>query len=69
MYFDRKIGSYIMIAIVEGAISYCGDIEFPGIYVRLDHPSIWNFIASSLKPKSNGKYEKPEILFSAEKKR
>jgi hypothetical protein len=56
MYFDRKLGSYILIAIVEGAIRDCGDIDFPGIYVRLDHPSIWNFIDSSLKPKSNGKF-------------
>jgi hypothetical protein len=67
MYFDHKIGSYFMIAIIEGGISYCGDIDFPGIYVRLDHPSIWNFIASSLKP--NGKYENLRFYFSAEKKR
>jgi hypothetical protein len=44
MYFDDKIRSYVMIAIVEGAIGECGDIDFPGIYVRLDHPVIWNFI-------------------------
>ncbi len=56
MYLDRKLGSYVMIAIVEGAIRDCGDIDFPGIYVRLDHSSIWNFIDSTLKPKSNGKF-------------
>ena len=30
----------------KGAVRDCGDDEYPGIYVRLDHPSVWNFIAS-----------------------
>jgi hypothetical protein len=30
----------------KGAVRDCGDEEYPGIYVRLDHPSVWNFIAS-----------------------
>jgi len=30
----------------KGAVRDCGDDEYPGIYVRLDHPSVWNFISS-----------------------
>jgi hypothetical protein len=44
MYFDRKIQRFIAIAIVEGSIGDCGDIDVPGIYVRLDYPSILSFI-------------------------
>jgi hypothetical protein len=33
-----------------GAVRDCGDDEYPGIYVRLDHPSIWFFIASVIWP-------------------
>jgi hypothetical protein len=54
MFLDRKIGRYILIAIVEGAIRDCGDVDFPGIYVRMDHPSILDFIESNIKPKSKG---------------
>jgi hypothetical protein len=50
MYFDYKIKGYTQIATVEGAIRDCGDIDFPGIYVRLDHPSIFQFIEQNLMP-------------------
>jgi hypothetical protein len=56
MYFDHKTKRYIQIATVEGAVRNCGDIDFPGIYVRLDHPSIFYFIEESTMPQSNGKY-------------
>jgi secreted trypsin-like serine protease len=41
---------YIQIATVEGGVGDCGDRDYPGIYVRLDHPSIWNFIATTINP-------------------
>ena len=31
---------------LQGAVRECGDKEFPGIYVRLDHPSVLDFIYS-----------------------
>ncbi len=37
------------IAIVQGAVRDCGDIDFPGIYIRVDDPSILNFIKSGIK--------------------
>jgi hypothetical protein len=30
----------------QGAVRECGDDEFPGIYVRLDHPSVLDYIYS-----------------------
>jgi secreted trypsin-like serine protease len=42
---DRK---YIQIATVRGGVGECGDRDYPGIFVRLDHPSIWNFIHSTV---------------------
>jgi hypothetical protein len=37
----------------KGAVRDCGDDEYPGIYVRLDHPSVWNFISSITKTGTN----------------
>jgi hypothetical protein len=34
----------------QGAVQECGDDEFPGIYVRLDHPSVLDFINSIIGP-------------------
>ena len=41
-------GKFVQIAIVEGGVGGCGYDEYPGIFVRLDHPSIWSFIASKI---------------------
>jgi hypothetical protein len=51
--FYRSSKGYIQIATVEGGIRDCGDIEYPGIYVRLDHPAIWHFIESVIMPTSS----------------
>ena len=40
--------SGIQIAIVEGGIRHCGDVDYPGLYIRLADPSIWNFVTSTL---------------------
>ena len=38
----------VQIAIVQGGVRDCGDVEYPGIFVRLDDPSVWNFIRTPL---------------------
>ena len=48
MYRDEE-GKFIQIATVEGGVGECGDKDYPGIFVRLDHPSIWEFISSTMK--------------------
>jgi secreted trypsin-like serine protease len=49
MYFDFESKAFVQIATVHGGVGACGDLEYPGIYVRLDHPSILKFIANALK--------------------
>ena len=46
MYYDFTRKGYVQIATVHGAVRDCGDEEYPGIYVRLDYPTIYNFISS-----------------------
>ncbi len=45
------------IAIVQGGIRNCGDLDYPGIFVRLDDPAVFNFINSvvSNNNKTGGK--------------
>ncbi len=50
MHYDFSRVGYVQIATVEGGVGVCGDERYPGIFVRLDHPSIWNFIASTINP-------------------
>jgi hypothetical protein len=52
MYKDDDSRKYIQIATVRGGVGDCGDDEYPGIFVRVDHPSIWDFISSTMKGKS-----------------
>ena len=50
MYQDvEQDQQWSQIAIVQGAVRDCGDIDFPGIYIRLDDPEILNFIKSSIE--------------------
>ena len=51
MYKDDDSGKFIQIATVRGGVGECGDDEYPGIFVRVDHPSIWKFISSTVKSK------------------
>ena len=58
---DLETKRWIQIGTVQGAVGSCGDIEFPGIYVRLNHPSVSNFIDSvifPLKKQTKGKMKK-----------
>jgi hypothetical protein len=45
---------YTQIGLVSGAVGECGDGRFPGIYVRINHPEIMEFINSvtSLVPEA-----------------
>ncbi len=54
---ERK---FVQIAIVEGGVGECGDRDYPGIFVRLDHPSIWNFIASSINKQTQNSLTEEE---------
>jgi secreted trypsin-like serine protease len=51
MYKDDDTGKFFQIATVRGGVGECGDDEYPGIFVRVDHPSIWKFISSTTKSK------------------
>jgi len=43
--FNTKTVQYLQVGIVTGGVSTnCGDQDFPGVYVRLDHPDILTFI-------------------------
>ncbi len=53
MQLNRSDKSWIQFAIVQGSIGECGDIDYPGIYVRLDHSSIMSFITWTIG-KSSG---------------
>ena len=41
--FNKK---WTQIGIVHGAIGECGEKDYPGIYVRLNHPLVLDFITS-----------------------
>ena len=56
MYKDDD-GRYIQIATVRGAVGECGDRAYPGIFVRVDHPSVWSFISSVIMPQSKEQNE------------
>ena len=49
-----KVFSGIQIASVQGGISQCGSIDFPGIFIRLDDTKVHEFIHSVIKNKNGG---------------
>ncbi len=51
MYQNSETDSWIQIATVHGAVRDCGDSDFPGIYIRLDDPTVFNFIFPTIFPK------------------
>ncbi len=54
MYKDADSGKFIQIAIAGGGVGECGDGDYPGIFGRVDDPSIWYFIASTINPINPG---------------
>ncbi len=50
MYLDlERDKQWVQIAIVQGAIRDCGDVDFPGLYIRIDDSSILNFIKTTME--------------------
>ena len=43
---------WIQIGIVQGGVGECGDKDYPGIYIRLNHPLVLNFITSTVESKT-----------------
>ena len=48
---DTPYRHYEVIGIVSAGVGECGDSELPGIYVRVEHPEIFNFIQSVIGKK------------------
>ncbi len=49
MYYAVEQGArWVQIAVVQGAVNKCGDIDYPGLYIKLSDPSIFNFIKSAI---------------------
>ncbi len=57
MYLDSDIDRWIQIATVYGGIRDCGDIDFPGLYIRLEDPEVFNFIQSIINPNFKGLFQ------------
>ncbi len=50
MYQDlERDQRWIQIATVQGGIRDCGDPDYPGLYIRLDDPSVLEFINESIQ--------------------
>ena len=43
--------SGILIATVRGGIRDCGDVDYPGLFVNLLDPSVWNFVMETTSMK------------------
>jgi secreted trypsin-like serine protease len=61
MYQDDINEKWIQIATVQGGIRNCGDLEYPGLYIRLDDPNVFSFIKSVLSETYNGKLIKVNL--------
>jgi len=53
MYRDSDKDHWIQIATVQGGIRDCGDVDFPGLYIRLDDPGVFKFIKSVISSTGN----------------
>ena len=51
MQYNVRTRQWTLIATVQGQIGDCGNNDFPGIYVRLNHPLVLGFVNSVLNPK------------------
>ena len=59
-YNGTKYGRrYIQIGTVHGSVESCSD-RFPGIYVRLEEPSIFSFVKSNGEVNGNSFYTAPK---------
>ena len=55
MYYELETNSWIQFATVQGSVGDCGDIEYPGIYIRLDNLPVLSFISKTIKHNSGNK--------------
>lgn len=46
MIYDSERQSYTQIATVKGSVAECGDKTWHGIYVRINHPTVFSFVQS-----------------------
>jgi hypothetical protein len=51
-FYDFDNNRYQQVGVVHGSVSDCGLSEFPGIYARLDDPTIFNFLKSATQEAS-----------------
>ncbi len=54
IYQDSLTDQWIQIATVQGGIRDCGDADYPGLYIRLDDPTVFSFIKSALSDSYQG---------------
>ena len=50
---DLTTQKWTQIGIVHGSIGACGDVNYPGIYVRINHPTVNYFISNILENKTS----------------
>ncbi len=53
---DFETDRWIQIATVQGAIRDCGDADYPGLYIRLDDPNVFNFIDTTIFSNYRGNF-------------
>ena len=60
-----KVGSnsWVQIATVFGALGTCGDPNFPGLFVRIDDPKIFEFIQSTLTTSTLSTYKEGNLSY------
>jgi secreted trypsin-like serine protease len=58
MYYQRKTNNWVQFATVQGAVRDCGDVDYPGIYVRMDHFSVMSFILRAIGKKTGKVFSK-----------
>ena len=46
-----SLWNWLQVALVSGGVGECGNKRFPGIYVRLNNPDIYQFIEKITKSK------------------
>ena len=58
---------WTQIGIVHGAIGECGDIDYPAIFIRLNHPSVRYFITSVVEGKRflSGRISPPMVFLKS----
>jgi len=57
--FDTNTKRYFEIGVVHGSVGECGSRFIPGIYARLEHPEIINFVLEKMFGVSTGMYRQP----------